>query len=302
MKPRNFNTIDIDLEREVVRKSSTKIDKLEGEILFYVNSPDQIKKLMPRLYRYSENFSWYEMEYLDLLPLTELVNSKELSAKDWAQIFFSINEVYCKFNETGQKTDYATLYRLFIKKALDRIYEIENKELKNIFFEGCILNGKKHRSLGSLLIENSGVLFKTPPEIAVLHGDFCFSNIMISKDLQTIKLIDPRGGFDGPSIYGPRAYDIAKLCQSSYSWYDKIIEGYYELTRSDSGYGLRVIGHDWSTRSQSAFNQMLETFGLTKYDAKRLAGLMIAGTPALHLDDQNRAVAFALNAVLLLSG
>jgi hypothetical protein len=63
-----------------------------------------------------------------------------------------------------------------------------------------------------------------------------------------------------------------------------------------------VIGHDWSTRSQSAFNQMLETFGLTKYDAKRLAGLMIAGTPALHLDDQNRAVAFALNAVLLLSG
>lgn len=301
MKPRSFNIIEIDSNRKVVRKLSTKVDKLEGEIRFYINAPEQIKKLMPELYRHSEDFSWYEMEYIELTTITELVNSRELSAAEWAQIFFSINESYHTFNENGENTDYSELYKLFIRKALSRIDELENKELRNIFFEGCLLNGKTRKPLGSLLIENSGVLFKVPQEIAVLHGDFCFSNIMISEDLKTIKLIDPRGGFGEPSIYGPRAYDIAKLCQSTYSWYDKIVEGYYELDRSDNGYGLRITGHDWSISAQDAFDPMLETLGLTEYDAKRLAGLMLAGTPALHLEDQNRAVAFALNAVLLLS-
>jgi hypothetical protein len=301
MRPRSFNTIEVDSSRGVVRKSSTKVDKLENEILFYVNAPEHIKSLMPKLYEYSKDFSWYEMEYLKLTPLTELVNRKELSAEEWAQVLFSINESYCTFNENGDKTDYSELYKIFVRKALARAYELEDKELRNIFFEGCIVNGKRREALARLLVHNSGVLFKVPQDVTVLHGDFCFSNIMISDDLKTVKLIDPRGGFGGSSIYGPKAYDIAKLCQSSYSWYDKIVEGYYRLDRSDSGYELSMTGHDWSIRAQDAFDPMLETFGLTEYDAKRLAGLMLAGTPALHLDDQDRAVALALNAVLLLS-
>lgn len=302
MKPRAFNSIDINSEKGVVRKSSTNVEKLKNEILYYLNIPEQVKRVMPKLYRYSEDYSWYEMEHIDWLTVTELANSRELTPEEWASIFFSINEIYFTFNENNEKIDYATLYVLFVRKALARIYELENKELRNIFFEGCILNGKVQAPLGRLLIERSGVLFKVSSEMSVLHGDLCFSNIMISEDLRTIKLIDPRGGFGEPSIYGPKAYDIAKLCQSTYSWYDKIVEGHYELSRSDNGYGLRITGHDWSTSAQDAFDPMLETFGLAEYDAKRLAGLMIAGTPALHLDDQDRAVALALNAVLLLSG
>jgi hypothetical protein len=60
-------------------------------------------------------------------------------------------------------------------------------------------------------------------------------------------------------------------------------------------------GEDWTIDARIAFDPMLETLGLTEYDAKILAGLMLAGTPSLHLDDPNRAVALALNAALLLS-
>lgn len=301
MKPRSFNTIKVDTDKGFVRKSSTDTKKLKAEILFYLNSPENIKNIMPKLYRYSGDFSWYEMEYLDWYNLTELANTGELSSEDWASVFFSINETYCLFNETQKETDFSYLYKIFISKALQRAQEIENKELRNIFFSGCILNGVARKGLCDLLITRMGVLFKATKETSLLHGDFCFSNIMISKDLKNIKLIDPRGGFDEPSIYGPKIYDTAKLAQSCYSWYDKIVEDQYELHRSDNGYGLAVVGKDWTIDARIAFDPMLETLGLTEYDAKILAGLMLAGTPALHLDDPDRAVALALNSVLLLS-
>lgn len=301
MKPRSFNTIEIDFDRGVVRKSSTNLDKLKGEILFYVNAPEKIKKLMPALYRYSDDFSWYEMEYLDWTPLTELVNSRELSAEEWARIFFSLNEGYCTFNENIGETDFSYLYKIFVSKAIERAEKLDNQELRNIFFNGCVLNGSKRTPLATSLITNMGVLFKVDKSVSLLHGDFCFSNILINKDLSKVKLLDPRGGFEEPSIYGPKAYDIAKLAQSAYTWYDKIVEEQYELIRSDNGYGLSVLEPDWTQDARIAFDPMLETLGLTESEAKKLAALMLAGTPALHLDDKDRAVALALNAVLLLS-
>jgi hypothetical protein len=301
MKPRSFNSIEIDAERGIVRKSSIDVEKLKSEILFYVNAPDQIKKLMPKLYRYSEDYSWYEMEYLEWTTVTELANKRELSSEEWASIFFSISEAYMSFNENLEDTDFSYLYGIFIGKALKRAQELDNKELKNIFFNGCILNGVARRGLAALLIFQMGVLFKVTKEVSLLHGDFCFSNILIRDDLKKIRVLDPRGGFDAPSIYGPKAYDIAKLAQSTYSWYDKIVEDKYELVRSDNGYGLSITGSDWITDARIAFDPMLETFDLTENDAKILAGLMLSGTPALHLDDPERAISLALNAVLLLS-
>jgi hypothetical protein len=301
MKPRSFNKVDIDAERGVVRKSSTDVEKLKNEILFYVDAPDGVKKLMPKLYRYSEDFSWYEMEYLEWTTVTELANKRELSSEEWSSIFFSISEAYMSFNENLKDTDFSYLYGIFIEKALKRAQGLDNKELKNIFFNGCILNGVAKRGLAALLIAQMGVLFKVTKEVSLLHGDFCFSNILVSEDLKKIKILDPRGGFDSPSIYGPRAYDIAKLSQSTYSWYDKIIEGHYQLLRSDNGYELASLGEDWTIDARIAFDPMLETFDLTENDAKILAGLMLAGTPGLHLDDSERAISLALNAVLLLS-
>jgi len=301
MKPRSFNKVDIDAERGVVRKSSTDVEKLKNEILFYVDAPEEVKRLMPKLYRYSEDFSWYDMEYLEWTTLTELANKRELSSEEWASIFFSISEAYMSFNENLKDTDFSYLYGIFIGKALKRAQGLDNKELKNIFFNGCILNGVARRSLAALLIAQMGVLFKVTKEVSLLHGDFCFSNILISEDLKRIKILDPRGGFDEPSIYGPKAYDIAKLSQSTYSWYDKIVEGHYQLLRSDNGYELALLGEDWTIDARIAFDPMLETFDLTENDAKILAGLMLAGTPGLHLDDPERAISLALNAVLLLS-
>jgi len=299
MKPRSFNTVEIDTEKGVVRKSSTDIEKLKGEILFYVNSPDKIKALMPKLYDYDPDYSWYEMEYINRETLTEVVNKSELSLEEWTSLFLSIYETL-DWSQGG--TNYAHIYEAFTYKALSRAKLTDNAELKDIFFEGCIVNGKKLDPLYKLLMRKSGIFFKVTKGVGVLHGDLCFSNILVNRDnLNDLKLIDPRGGFDTPSTIGPVIYDFAKLAQSVYSWYDKIIEGQYSLTRSGGTYLLSPLGYLWGYLAAQGFLDTVEKFHLSEDDARLLGGIMLSGAPTLHLDDQDRAVALALNAALLLS-
>jgi tRNA A-37 threonylcarbamoyl transferase component Bud32 len=299
MKPRSFNTIEVDVEKGVVRKSSTNLRKLEGEILFYSNAPEKVLSLMPDLYDYAPDYSWYEMEYIDRETLTEVVNKSELSLEEWTSLFLSIYETL-DWSEGG--TNYAYIYDVFTHKALIRAKTIENKELRDIFFQGCTVNGEKLDPLYKLLVRKSGIFFKVTKAVGTLHGDLCFSNILVDRDnLNDLKLIDPRGGFEFPSTKGPVIYDFAKLAQSVYSWYDKIVEGQYSLTRSKDGYLLSPLGHLWGVLAAQGFSDTVEKFNLSEGDARLLGGIMLSGTPGLHLDDQDRAVALALNAALLLS-
>ena len=58
----------------------------------------------------------------------------------------------------------------------------------------------------------------------VMHGDFCFSNILYDSRVRRIKAIDPRGLVGARStIYGDSRYDLAKLAHSIVGRYDQII-------------------------------------------------------------------------------
>lgn len=301
MKSRSFNTIEVFPEKGVVRKSSTNVDKLKAEVLFYLNCPPEMQKNMPKLYEYSADYSWYDMEYIEYKTLSEIATQRELSEEEWTNVFSLIAGTIGPVEEELSKAAFSDLYEIFVTKAINRAKGLEHVELKKIFFARSTINGKKMKSLSELLVTKCGVLFKVNAAIGTIHGDLCFSNILISDDLQKIKVIDPRGGFDEPSIFGPTVYDTAKLAQSIYTWYDKIVEGQYALGRSDEGYTLEPLTPDWSSVAGSAFYATFKDVGLEEKDLRVLAALMLAGTPALHLDDLDRAVALALNSVLLLS-
>ena len=61
----------------------------------------------------------------------------------------------------------------------------------------------------------------------MMHGDFCFSNILYDFKSKSIRVIDPRGlDLEGnQSIYGDVRYDVAKLAHSVLGMYDYIIGG-----------------------------------------------------------------------------
>jgi hypothetical protein len=302
MRSRSFNTIEVFPEKGLVRKSSTEVEKLRAEVLFYLNAPKEMQSNMPMLREYAGDYSWYDMDYIEYKTLSEMATESELPWGSWYSVFKLIAGTLSSPDADLGTVDFTDLYKIFVSKAINRARGLDHNELKKIFFAGSTINGKKMKSLANLLIANCGVLFKVDAAMAVTHGDLCFSNILISDDLQRIKIIDPRGGFDEPSIFGPVVYDTAKLAQSMYTWYDKIVEGQYSLGRSDYGYTLESTTPDWSTIAGPAFFATFKDVTLTEQDLRVLGALMLAGTPALHLDDPNRAVALALNAVLLLSG
>ncbi len=64
---------------------------------------------------------------------------------------------------------------------------------------------------------------------SVIHGDYCFSNILYCTDTKNIKLIDPRGSFFTSGIYGHPYYDYAKLLHCLHGEYDYIINNDFKL-------------------------------------------------------------------------
>ena len=51
-------------------------------------------------------------------------------------------------------------------------------------------------------------------EFSVIHGDPCFTNILIEETYNFMRLIDPRGSFGSFDIYGDSRYDLAKIFHS----------------------------------------------------------------------------------------
>ena len=301
MLSRSFNTVELDSTASKVRKSSKQTDKLEKEVFFYLKAPDSVKTLMPKLLGYAEDFSWYDTEYLDLPTLGEVYATREVKKAAWPHIFEQLDPFFG--GEPLTEGSDCDLYEVFIEKAVKRSTLISSKALYKIFYVGSEINNKTYPSLVSLIKAKSGILQRVPTACSVLHGDLCFSNILFNEKSGIVRLIDPRGGFTEPSITGPIVYDIAKLSQSIYGGYDQILHSRYKLKRSDSGaYSLEIARAKSYKDAALEFEKLLLQSNITKDDAVILAGLMLSGTPTLHVEDVDRAISLALQSVLLLSG
>ncbi|AKX51394.1 hypothetical protein AKN92_07760 [Thiopseudomonas alkaliphila] len=67
-------------------------------------------------------------------------------------------------------------------------------------------------------------------KLTPIHGDLCFTNILYDVRSRQIKLIDPRGEFGVPGIYGDPRYDKAKMMHSYSGHYDFIVSDRFKYT------------------------------------------------------------------------
>lgn len=302
MISRSFNKLEVDPSLSYVRKSSVETEKLQKEINFYVTVPDPIKSLMPKLIDSASDFSWYEMEYIDGTPLGQEYIENSVPGSLWENIFTTIDTFLVGYLQSNKVSSLGYLNKILIEKAINRAAEINDEEIKAIFFDGSTINGKSYPPLNSLLESKSEVLTRTPLDVGLLHGDLCFSNILIKTETDLIKFIDPRGGFDRPEIYGPIIYDIAKVAQSVIGGYEQLLYKKYSLVNKKENYLLLLEKPINYERVLPLFIDLLNQYQISLSDAYLLAGLMLAGTPLLHMEDLARAKGLALQSVLLLSG
>ena len=225
---REFNELDIGLK--TVKKSSGKIKKMRAEANWYVSLPCELKPYTPHFI--SSTNKGYEIEYLYLSSLNELFVFGWLPFFSWKKILyacFEFLEVCDKYNEpTGKDRQTEVSNEYFLTKTNRRLIDFSEQSQINLN-DSWLFNGIKVPSLLQIAKEMSEIIPKnTIAKHGVLHGDFCFSNILYDFRTQSVKVIDPRGYNTNEeiSIYGNQTYDVAKLAHSIIGLYDFIIAGY----------------------------------------------------------------------------
>lgn len=239
---RSFNEIKIDDKRGILTKRSANKTKLVNEIRWYLRMPGQLQYLLPRIYDYSLDLDapYVSMEYYGYHTLHESLLYGNLSSSRWREIFRQLHFVLAdmsSFRIRGRESECQDALRsMYIDKTLQRLDSIRGNTRFSAFFTNKIkINGKAFPSLDillarlpvaveKLLLPNASKYFN------VIHGDLCFTNILIEDSLNFMRFIDPRGKFGVFDIYGDSRYELAKLFHTLEGGYDFIIEDMFELS------------------------------------------------------------------------
>jgi hypothetical protein len=240
VRSRIFNNIDIDYQKNRLKKTSSNYLILRDEIKWYLELPSKLSYLIPRVFDYSLSISntYIDLEYHPFNTLHELYIFGNLDYQAWIAIFGKLRAILNEFNnyEFRQYDSMNDYNQMYIYKTLTRLNQIKSTEDFGVLFSSPFyVNGKKFHSLEEQMeiIKTELLSVLKPIETyAILHGDFCFSNILIDDSFSLVKLIDPRGVFGKTNLYGDCRYDLAKLLHSFDGKYDNIISDRFELEYS----------------------------------------------------------------------
>jgi hypothetical protein len=135
----------------------------------------------------------------------------------------------------------------------------------------------------------------------VMHGDFCFSNILYDSRTRRVRVIDPRGLVgEQASLYGDQRYDLAKLAHSIVGRYDQIIAGRYRVAVAGADYELSFEENPAQAWLQEGLGDLVVDgcSGLDPAVRAVMTGLFLSMLP-LHADRPDRQRAFLANALRL---
>lgn len=292
---RKFNSLTV--TKNIITKTSKDYKKILAEAKWYNTLPKELKVFTPNLLEVydQENCAHYSLERLNLPTLSSLAVFGELSQATWEDIFHSCN----MFLSTcaSFKIDSSDKFRInnyFFDKTYSRL-----SKLKMTASGRQILNIQK---INSEVVPNIDDLILTTQNFmnalnnntqCIIHGDFCFSNILYDYRGGSIKIIDPRGLLpDGtPSIYGPQIYELAKLAHSVFGLYDFIVAGSYKLNRIGSEVD---ISYD-KVNNHKVIKAFLNSDLINFYSYKTLVAMtihLLLSMLPLHSDDAYRQTAF----------
>lgn len=299
---RAFNELQIN--SRWVEKSSHKEDKIAAEANWFASLPSSLREFTPQfLGSKSDNGKIsYKLEYLHLTALNELFVFSELPNNTWQQILVQCITFLkaCRKQKKTKETRSNELCELFERKTRQRLqlfceergYSLE----KQWSYQGFSI------SLNDLIETSTLHLPDDNKCHSILHGDFCFSNILYDFRACKIKTIDPRGiTVDGElTLYGDFFYDIAKLSHSIIGLYDWIIAGYYEVNIEGNTISFEIDHSSKYEGLQRFFIELMyDEFSLTIENILAMQIQLFLSMLPLHSDDNNRQDALFANAFRL---
>lgn len=299
---RAFNSLKID--GNVLYKHGQPQQKILAEKEWFTNIPLPIKQHTPSLIGSGEDQMgvFYILEYLANLPLNELFVHGRLETKEWRRIFKLIHQYMhtaldIKTDEMLAlqiKQDYEALTQ---KKTLSRVQNYAKSNHLNLK-KTLVYGGVELPCLEVVLEQCIAKSLSLPICSGILHGDLCFSNILLDTRLKQIKVIDPRGitATEQVSIYGDIKYDLAKLTHSVIGLYDFIIAGYYTITE-DQRIEFNIDRN--IEEIQKSYIQLISLRGISIKEIMPLVCLLFFSMLPLHSDRPDRQKAMFINGLRL---
>ncbi|WP_281544089.1 capsular biosynthesis protein [Grimontia sp. SpTr1] len=299
---RAFNTLKI--TSDWIEKSSNKKEKIEAEANWFSCIPPSLRGYIPQ-YLGSKNEHGkvsYRLEYLHQTALNELYVFSELPVSVWDQILNCTIEFIKSCLKESAPENYSknSLIELFGKKTYSRLDEFCSTNNITTSDE-WLFNDEQAISLETVIEYSNRYLPVNDGEwpITVLHGDFCFSNILYDFRANRIKTIDPRGmTYDGEmEIYGDVRYDLAKLSHSIVGLYDWIIAGYFEVEITSGKIHFKIESPEGLEIIQKRFMDLVsENFNITSKSLMAMQIQLFLSMLPLHSDDLTRQRALFANA------
>lgn len=307
---RSFNQIRIDQDRGILFKYSDNKEKLRNEIKWYIHLPSKLQYLIPRIYEYSlsQDNPYVSMEYYSYKTLHEIYIFGNVPLYCWKQIFeklkLAIQDMrFYKpaYSITAIKQSIESMY---IVKTMERISKLKTMETFQPFFDKpVIINGISYLSLNQYTeqltpLVNRLLVKYAAENFCIIHGDLCFSNILIDGNYGFIRLIDPRGEFGTYDIYGDQRYELAKILHSLEGGYDLIIEDMFsvEVNQNKITFEMREVTAPVKTVFLEVFKEYLN--GLTQI--RLIEALLFISMIPLHSDSVSRQVAMLATGIKLL--
>ena len=301
---RAFNHLEI--TSRWIRKSSINSNKIAAEANWYDSVPPALRTFLPQYLGSASDGQTvsYQLEYLHHTALNELFVFSTLPELVWHQILNSCLEFIdnCQqYSHSGATDSSMDLPTLFGKKTHERLTEY-CQAIGCDFDTQWVYNNIFSASFADIIKLSEQCLPTDGQHHNVIHGDFCFSNILYDFRSNKIKTIDPRGlDLDGNfTIYGDNRYDIAKLSHSILGLYDWIIAGYYQvnITQQQIDFTLEVPKHIKAIQ-QLFLGMVKRKYQLNDKSLYAMQIQLFLSMLPLHADDPSRQQALMANAFRL---
>lgn len=311
VKARYFNTIDIDKDRGIVTKRSDDKNKFYYEILWYLKLPLQIQYLAPRIFNYSLDYNdmYVSMEYYGYNTLNELFVYSDLNNQLWekifSSIFFTIDDMSKYKFSLNKEQVIKSISEMYVNKTINRLSKLKSDDKFNIFFSSNIeINGHTFFGIDYYSSKLNSLMEKYDiyniDSFNIIHGDFCFSNILYDTNADLIRLIDPRGKFGEYDIYGDIRYDLAKISHSVMGKYDFIINDLFSIKVDGNKLNYKLNHSNNLYNIEKIFLKYVNEYGYDINQIKLIEACLFLSMIPLHKDRPNRQYAMLATGIQII--
>lgn len=308
---RNFNKIKLNNFSGTITKISKNLLKLKNENLYIKKIPNELKVFFPRIINNKSfnKLSYLEMEYCAYPTLTETSLFWNIDKGEWKKCFELLTNILKKFKKHKyffSKEAYINFYYYRLIDRVNKYFNTLDKEYKKLFLNNTIrINNKKLNGYSDLIKKIPKRIEKiyNKEDFCIMHGDFCFNNILYEPYTSTLKLIDPRGSFNTSknSIYGDQKYDFAKLSHSAVHYYDYLIAGKYNYSKDKNSFNYNFLEKENYKLISDECNKQIRASGYKIKDIEFLVGILFLSMTPLHNEDKLRQKVMFLHGISILN-